>query len=51
MVMTKNIHILGIGGTFMGNLAILAQQKGYQVTGSDQAIYEPMKRIKASFNA
>ena len=38
----KHIHILGICGTFMGALAILAREKGYQVTGSDQNIYPPM---------
>ncbi|MCP4695641.1 MAG: UDP-N-acetylmuramate:L-alanyl-gamma-D-glutamyl-meso-diaminopimelate ligase [Gammaproteobacteria bacterium] len=37
-----NIHILGICGTFMGSLAVLAQQQGYRVTGSDAAVYPPM---------
>ncbi|MDA8360783.1 MAG: UDP-N-acetylmuramate:L-alanyl-gamma-D-glutamyl-meso-diaminopimelate ligase [Gammaproteobacteria bacterium] len=36
------IHILGIGGTFMGGLALLAQARGFVVTGSDQAVYPPM---------
>lgn len=36
------IHILGIAGTFMGGIAQLAKAKGFQVTGSDQAIYPPM---------
>lgn len=36
------IHILGIGGTFMGGIACLAAEKGYRVTGSDQNIYPPM---------
>lgn len=40
--MTRHIHFLGIGGTLMGSLAQLAQQMGYRVTGSDQAIYPPM---------
>ena len=40
--MTKKIHILGIAGTFMGSLAQLAQAKGYEVSGRDQAIYPPM---------
>jgi UDP-N-acetylmuramate: L-alanyl-gamma-D-glutamyl-meso-diaminopimelate ligase len=38
----KHVHILGICGTFMGALAILAREKGYQVTGSDQNVYPPM---------
>ncbi len=37
-----HIHILGICGTFMGSLAILAKQLGYQVSGSDQHVYPPM---------
>lgn len=37
-----HIHILGICGTFMGSLAILAKQLGYQVSGSDQQVYPPM---------
>ncbi len=37
-----HLHILGICGTFMGGLARLAIEKGYQVTGSDQNCYPPM---------
>jgi len=37
-----HIHILGICGTFMGSLAILAKQLGHRVTGSDQNVYPPM---------
>ncbi|MEM7096732.1 MAG: UDP-N-acetylmuramate:L-alanyl-gamma-D-glutamyl-meso-diaminopimelate ligase [Pseudomonadota bacterium] len=40
--MTQHIYFLGIGGTLMGSLAQLAQQSGYKVTGSDQALYPPM---------
>lgn len=41
--MTKGkVHILGIGGTFMGGVALLARELGWQVTGSDQHIYPPM---------
>ncbi len=39
------IHILGISGTFMTGIAILAKQLGHQVTGSDRNIYEPMKSV------
>lgn len=37
-----HIHILGICGTFMGSLALLARDLGYAVTGSDTGIYPPM---------
>lgn len=37
-----HIHILGICGTFMGSLAVLAKQMGHRVTGSDQGVYPPM---------
>ncbi|MBL4827477.1 MAG: UDP-N-acetylmuramate:L-alanyl-gamma-D-glutamyl-meso-diaminopimelate ligase [Spongiibacteraceae bacterium] len=37
-----HIHVLGICGTFMGGLAILARQLGHQVTGSDANVYPPM---------
>lgn len=37
-----HIHILGIGGSFMGGLAVLAQQAGHRVTGCDKALYPPM---------
>ncbi len=37
-----HIHILGICGTFMGGLAVLARQAGHQVSGSDQNVYPPM---------
>lgn len=40
--MSKHIHILGICGTFMGSLAVLAKQKGHKVTGSDLNVYPPM---------
>lgn len=37
-----HIHILGIGGTFMAGLALLARAAGHRVTGSDQGLYPPM---------
>ncbi|MDX1634773.1 MAG: UDP-N-acetylmuramate:L-alanyl-gamma-D-glutamyl-meso-diaminopimelate ligase [Marinobacter sp.] len=37
-----HIHILGVCGTFMGSLAVLARQLGHRVTGSDQGVYPPM---------
>jgi UDP-N-acetylmuramate: L-alanyl-gamma-D-glutamyl-meso-diaminopimelate ligase len=38
----KHIHILGICGTFMGGIALLARELGYRVTGSDANVYPPM---------
>lgn len=38
----KQIHILGVAGTFMGGIAQLAKAKGFAVSGSDKAIYPPM---------
>jgi len=38
------LHILGIGGTFMGSLAILAKKLGHDVEGSDAHIYPPMSQ-------
>ena len=37
-----HIHILGICGTFMGGIALLAREKGHRVTGSDAHVYPPM---------
>ncbi len=37
-----HLHFLGICGTFMGSLALLAKAQGHQVSGSDVNIYPPM---------
>jgi len=37
-----HIHILGICGTFMGGLAVLAKEAGHRVTGCDDNVYPPM---------
>ena len=37
-----HLHILGIAGTFMGSLALIAKQLGHQVSGQDQGVYPPM---------
>lgn len=37
-----HIHILGICGTFMGGLALLARELGHTVSGSDANVYPPM---------
>jgi len=37
-----HIHILGICGTFMGGIAVLAKNAGHRVTGCDANVYPPM---------
>lgn len=37
-----HIHILGICGTFMAGLALLARAQGHQVSGCDAQVYPPM---------
>jgi len=37
------IHFIAIGGSAMHNLALALHHKGYQVTGSDDEIFEPAK--------
>ncbi len=41
------IHILGICGTFMGGIALLARAQGHVVTGSDSNVYPPMSTMLA----
>ena len=38
-----NIHFIAIGGSAMHNLAIALHKKGLNITGSDDAIFEPSK--------
>ncbi len=40
--MTHHVHILGIGGTFMGGVAAIAKSAGFRVTGADLNVYPPM---------
>ncbi|MCZ6831043.1 MAG: UDP-N-acetylmuramate:L-alanyl-gamma-D-glutamyl-meso-diaminopimelate ligase [Gammaproteobacteria bacterium] len=40
--MSKHIHILGICGTFMGGVALLARELGFTVSGTDANVYPPM---------
>ena len=43
-----NVHFIAIGGSAMHNLALALHNKGYQVTGSDDTIFEPSKsRLEA----
>ena len=38
----QRIHLVAVCGTAMGALALMLKEMGYQVTGSDQAVYPPM---------
>lgn len=42
-----HLHILGISGTFMSALALLAREAGYKVTGSDTNCYPPVSDLLA----
>ena len=39
---------MGIGGTLMGNLALLAKEAGHEVRGCDGALYPPMSTVLAN---
>ncbi|MCY3812821.1 MAG: UDP-N-acetylmuramate:L-alanyl-gamma-D-glutamyl-meso-diaminopimelate ligase [Gammaproteobacteria bacterium] len=39
---TKHVYFLGIGGTLMGSLALLAKELGWRVSGFDRKLYPPM---------
>jgi UDP-N-acetylmuramate: L-alanyl-gamma-D-glutamyl-meso-diaminopimelate ligase len=43
------IHLIAIGGAAMHNLAIALHQKGFEVTGSDDVIYEPSSSRLAKY--
>jgi UDP-N-acetylmuramate: L-alanyl-gamma-D-glutamyl-meso-diaminopimelate ligase len=43
-----SIHILGICGTFMGGIALLARESGVKVSGSDENVYPPMSTMLES---
>ncbi|UAY53906.1 UDP-N-acetylmuramate--L-alanine ligase [Arachidicoccus terrestris] len=42
------IHFISIGGSVMHQLAIALQKKGYQITGSDDEIFDPAKSVLAT---
>ncbi len=44
----KHIHLIGICGTAMASLAGMLKQSGFQVTGSDNAVYPPMSDLLAA---
>jgi len=39
------LHILGICGTLMGSIALLAREQGHSVSGSDENVYPPMSTL------
>jgi UDP-N-acetylmuramate: L-alanyl-gamma-D-glutamyl-meso-diaminopimelate ligase len=43
----RRIHLIGIGGTAMAALAGMLLEQGYQVSGSDAALYEPTRSLLA----
>ena len=47
MSQPKRVFFLGVGGTLMGSLAVLAKEAGYDVGGTDRAIYPPMSDVLA----
>jgi UDP-N-acetylmuramate: L-alanyl-gamma-D-glutamyl-meso-diaminopimelate ligase len=42
------VHVLGICGTFMGGVALLARALGHQVSGCDAGVYPPMSEQLAA---
>jgi UDP-N-acetylmuramate: L-alanyl-gamma-D-glutamyl-meso-diaminopimelate ligase len=44
------VHLIAIGGSAMHNMAIAMHKKGYEVTGSDDEIFEPSKTRLANLN-
>jgi UDP-N-acetylmuramate: L-alanyl-gamma-D-glutamyl-meso-diaminopimelate ligase len=43
------IHLIAVGGAAMHNIAIALHKKGFQVTGSDDVVYEPSKTRLANY--
>ena len=43
------IHLIAIGGSAMHNMAIALHLKGYQITGSDDEIFEPSSSRLAKY--
>ena len=42
-----HVHFLGVCGTFMAGLALIARALGHRVTGSDRNVYPPMSGVLA----
>lgn len=48
--MKGKVHFIAIGGSVMHNLAITLKQLGYEVSGSDDKIYDPSKSRLEKYN-
>src|SRR5574340_1310027 len=44
----QHVHLIGICGTAMASLAGMLKQRGFRVTGSDNAVYPPMSEFLAA---
>ena len=44
-IKNKRVHLIGICGKGMSALALMFQQKGYYVTGSDEGFYDPIASL------
>lgn len=45
-----NVHFIAIGGSAMHNMAVAMHKKGFNITGSDDEIFEPSKSRLANYN-
>ena len=48
--MKGKVHFIAIGGSVMHNLAITLKQLGYEVSGSDDKIYDPSRSRLEKYN-
>ena len=48
--MKGKVHFIAIGGSVMHNLAITLKQLGYEVSGSDDKIYDPSRSRLKKYN-
>src|SRR5512135_2677116 len=46
----QHVHLIGICGTAMASLAGMLKQRGFRVTGSDNAVYPPMSDFLAALH-
>ncbi len=46
----KRVHFIAIGGAVMHNMAIILKKKGFNVTGSDDEIFEPSRSRLAEYD-
>lgn len=47
---TKNIHMIGIGGTSMSGIAEIALNMGFKISGSDRTLSPVTDRLAESRN-